>query len=463
MKTIHLSNTRTKKKEKFIPVIENKVGLYCCGPTVYHYAHIGNMRTYIFEDLLVKMFRYFKYDVKHVMNITDVGHLSSDADEGEDKLEIGAKREGKSVWEVAKQYTDAFFMHADKLNIQKPTITCNATEHIKQQIEMIRALEQKGHTYISQGNVFFDVSTYPQYANFAKLQLDQQQKHRVDTHQGKKQPQDFALWFTRSKFENHAMQWESPWGSGYPGWHIECSAMAYYYLKDQLDIHCGGVDHINVHHTNEIAQSECATGKKFFNYWMHGEFLIDETGKMSKSKGEFLTVTLLEEKGYDPLAYRYLCLQTHYKKQLTFSWKSLESAHQSLQKLRQKAYDLQKNKTNILEIESQFKDEFEDAIADDLNIPKALGILHTMFDSNLTEAEKFAHIQIFDSVFGLGLLDWKPNDVEVPEDIQKLVDERQIAREQKDWKKSDELRNEIEKLGFIVKDTKDGSVLEKTY
>ena len=461
MTQITLYNTRTKRKEQFQSKIPNKVGLYCCGPTVYHYAHIGNLRTYIFEDLLVKMFRYFGYDVKHVMNITDVGHLTSDADEGEDKLEVGAKREGKTVWDIAKQYTDAFFIHTEKLHIAKPTIVCNATDHIEQQIDMIKKLDEKGHLYTLNGNVFFDIQTFVDYPKFANLQLEQTQKHRVQTNDGKRQPQDFALWFTRSKFENHAMSWDSPWGKGYPGWHIECSAMAYHYLKDQMDIHCGGVDHVPVHHTNEIAQSECATGEKFFEFWMHGEFLIDESGKMSKSKGDFLTVTVLEEKGFDPLSYRYLCLLTHYKKQLTFSWESLESAQKSFQKLRQKVYEYKRQSQNTDTVNAEYVQLFEEAIADDLNIPKAVGIMHTLLDSDVAIDEKVATIARFDSVFSLGLLEWQPKIVEIPTHIQIIVDKRKLARDQKDWQKSDELRDELATLGYSVKDTKDGQVIEK--
>ncbi|MFT4313494.1 MAG: cysteine--tRNA ligase [Candidatus Woesearchaeota archaeon] len=461
MHKIYLYNTATKQKEEFIPQKEGKVGIYCCGPTVYHYAHIGNLRTFIFEDMLVRTLRTFGYDVKHVMNITDVGHLTSDADEGEDKLEVGAKREGKTVWDIAQKYTDAFFAHAQKLNILKPTIVCKATDHIEQQIDMIKKLEEKGHTYQSGGNIFFDISTFSQYADFGRLQLQNEQKHRVQTHEGKRQPQDFALWFTKSKFEKHAMNWDSPWGNGYPGWHIECSAMAYHYLHDMMDIHCGGVDHIPVHHTNEIAQSECATGKQFFQYWIHCEFLLDETGKMSKSKGDFLTIDVLEEKGFDPLAYRYLCLTAHHRKQLTFQYEALEHAQTSLRKLQEKTFQLSQNVSDVPTAESEYVSLIYEALGDDLNIPKTLGILYQVLDSDITDAQKLAHISLCDSIFGLGLLKWKPENIELPEDIQFIADQRQNAREKKDWAKSDELRALLDEKGYSVKDTKDGQTITK--
>jgi cysteinyl-tRNA synthetase len=458
-----LFNTATKKKETFKPLHKGQVSLYCCGPTVYHYAHLGNMRTFIFEDVLVRTLRALDYKVTHVMNITDVGHLTDDGDEGEDKLEKGAKREGKTVWEVAQYYTNAFLDDAKALNLTKPTHMPRATEYIKEQITLIEKLQQNGYTYVSNGNVYFDTSKFADYTKFARLEVDTKntkQKNRVELDQNKKNQTDFVLWFTKSKFENHAMQWPSPWGRGYPGWHIECSAMATTILGETIDIHCGGIDHIPVHHTNEIAQSECATGKKFANVWMHSEFLVDKDGKMSKSRGDFLTVGLLKEKGINPLAYRYLCLQTHYRKQMMFSWEALESAQQALEKLNGKVALL---KSENGYPETNFIRDFEHALCDDLNTSAALAVLFKVLDSTLSDAEKYATILRFDTVLGLGLdkAVLKNEQVQIPSQVQILLDERRLTREKKDFKKSDELRDKIKELGFIVKDSKDGQVVEK--
>jgi cysteinyl-tRNA synthetase len=459
-----LYNTASRKKEVFIPIKKGKLSIYCCGPTVYHYAHLGNMRTFIFEDILVRMLRALNYDVTHVMNITDVGHLTDDGDNGEDKLEKGAKREGKTVWEVADYYTKAFLSDAQSLNILPPTHMPKATEYIKEQIKLIEKLEQKGYTYVSNGNVYFDTSKFADYTKFAKLKLHDEkhsQKNRVELDQNKKNQTDFVLWFTKSKFENHAMQWSSPWGSGYPGWHIECSAMATALLGETIDIHCGGVDHIPVHHTNEIAQSECATGKKFANVWMHSEFLIDKDGKMSKSRGDFLTVGLLKEKGINPIAYRYVCLQTHYRKQMMFSFDALESAKQALDKLYNKIAVIkteQKGKIN-----QDFLIEFHNALKDDLNTSAAFAVLYKLLDSNISDADKYATVVEFDTIFGLRLstATLKNEQIIIPSQVQKLLSERKTARENKDFKKSDELRDKIKELGFEVKDNKDGQTVTK--
>ena len=324
---VYLYNTMSRTVEEFKPITEGFVGLYGCGPTVYDYAHIGNLRTYIFEDTLKRVLRHAGYNVKHVMNITDVGHLTGDGDEGEDKMAKSARERGRSVWDIAKFYTDAFFKDYDSLNIIRPDVVCPATQHIQQMIDLIKRLEAGGHTYVAGGNVYFSIDTFPEYGKLARLNLDDLKSGaRIDIDSNKRNPKDFVLWFTNSKFGEQAMMWDSPWGRGYPGWHIECSAMSMYYLGEQFDIHCGGIDAIPVHHTNEIAQSEAATGKKWVNYWMHGEFLLSDKGKMSKSSGEFLTMSVLTKHGYDPLDYRYFCLGANYRTQLQFSYQGMDGA-----------------------------------------------------------------------------------------------------------------------------------------
>jgi cysteinyl-tRNA synthetase len=330
-------NTLTRKKEELIPIEEGKIRLYTCGPTVYNFAHIGNLRTYIFEDVLKKSLKYAGYDVRHVMNITDVGHLESDGDSGEDKMALGAEREKKTVWEIARFYEDAFLKDCGKLNIERPTIVSRATEHIEDMIKLIRILEEKGFTYEANGNIYYSIDKFKDYNKLANLSMEELEAgSRVDIDPHKRNPLDFVLWFTNSKFTNQIMQWDSPWGKGFPGWHLECSAMSIKYLGERIDIHCGGVDHIPVHHTNEIAESEGALGHKWVNYWMHGEFLVLNNEKMSKSSGDFLTLSKLIEKGYSPLDYRYFCMQSRYRKQLLFNFENLTEAQKSLKKLRNK-------------------------------------------------------------------------------------------------------------------------------
>jgi len=342
-----LYNTLTRRREKFVPLTKGKAGLYTCGPTVYNYAHIGNLRSYIFEDLLKRVLIWNGYNVKHVMNITDVGHLTSDADVGEDKMLLAALREKKSVWKIAEYYTKSFKKDMKKLNILPPDIWSKATDHIPEQIELIQTLEKKGFTYIAGGNVYFNTSKLNDYGKLAQLKLDAEMQARIKDDKNKKNPHDFVLWFTKSKFEAQEMKWHSPWGKeGYPGWHLECSAMAMKYLGKQFDIHCGGIDHVPVHHTNEIAQSEAATGKKpWVKYWLHNEFLVLSQGeKMAKSGGNFITLSTLEEKGFHPLDYRYFCLGTHYRKPLMFSYEALEGARSTTKKLVEKVLDLKKSK-----------------------------------------------------------------------------------------------------------------------
>ena len=470
---ITLFNTLSRKKEEFHPINKEYVGLYTCGPTVYFYAHIGNLRTYIFEDILKRVLLFNKFKVKHVMNITDVGHLTSDADEGEDKMLKGAKREGKTVWEIAKYYEDAFMNDIHKLNILDPDIKCKATDHIQEMIDLIKRLEKNGITYISNGNVYYDIMKFPHYGVLARLNIEELQAGaRIEVDENKRNPQDFALWFTKSKFDNQEMKWDSPWGLGYPGWHIECSAMSMKYLGEHFDIHCGGIDHINVHHTNEIAQSEGATGHKCVNFWMHGEFLVMDKGKMSKSTGEFLTLSVLQEKGYNPLDYRYLCLNTHYKTPLTFTFDSLDAAKTAFQGLKNKVIEFRKNvekekgesdKKDInIQIMQKYNADFIDAVNDDLNMPRALAVLWSVVkDKDLKDSEKLHLIFEFDNVYGLDLVNVVEETIDIPIEIQKIVDERGDARKNKDFKKSDELRDLLKDKGYSVDDSKDGMKIRR--
>jgi len=461
---IRLFNTLTRKKEEFKPIKKGEVGMYCCGPTVYNYAHIGNLRTYIFEDILKRVLIYNGFKVKHVMNITDVGHLTGDADSGIDKMLIAAQREGKTVWDIAKFYTEAFFKDIDRLNIIRPDITPKATEHIKEMIELIERLEKKGFTYTAGGNVYYDISKFKDYGKLARINPEELKAGaRVGVDVNKKNPHDFVLWFTKSKFQEQEMKWDSPWGRGYPGWHIECSAMAMKYLGEHFDIHCGGIDHIPVHHTNEIAQSEGATGKKWVNYWLHGEFLVLETGRMGKSLGNFVTLQSLIDMGFNPLDYRYFCLNAHYRKQLTFAIDALEGAKNSLRRLREKYVEFKKEAGKIDESNvKKYKEKFLEAINDDLNMPMALAIMwEVVDDTNLNATEKIMLLDDFDRVFGLRLEESKEETVELKGEARKLFDEREKARKNKDWKKADELRNKLSALGYILVDTPEGTKVKK--
>ncbi len=461
---IKLTNTLTREKETFNPIKQGEVGIYSCGPTVYNYAHIGNLRAFVFADILKRMFLFNGYKVKHIMNITDVGHLTSDADEGEDKLEKGAKREGKTVWEVADYYTKSFLDDIKQLNIILPDKLPKATEHIKEMIEIIKKLEKNGFTYISEGNVYFDTSRFEDYGKMAKLKLDSESSQsRVEHDPHKKNPFDFVLWFTRYKYINHEMMWDSPWGRGFPGWHIECSAMSTRYLGEQFDIHTGGIDHIPVHHTNEIAQSECAFGHKWVNYWLHSDFLVtSDNEKIAKSKDNFLRLKTLTDKGYLPEEYRYFILGTHYKKQLAFSFEAMDSAKNTFKKLKNRMLDLQNEKSDGIEKDAfdSYISEFKGCVNDDLNTPKALAVMWDVIgNENLNAKTKLSIVGEFDRVFGLGLAEIKEDDI--PSDILKLKDERDAARKNKNWKLSDELRNRISDLGYDVFDSKEGSELRK--
>ncbi len=470
-----LYNTLTRKKEVFKPLRE-AVGLYTCGPTVYNYAHIGNLRSYIFEDVLKRVLLFNDFKVKHVMNITDVGHLTSDADEGEDKMLKGAKREKKTVWEIAEFYTKAFQEDVKKLNILPPEVLCKATEHIPEQIELIKRLEKKGFTYFAGGNVYFDTSKLKDYGKLAQLDLSKKGQSRIEKDKFKKNQHDFVLWFTRSKFLDQEMKWKSPWGlAGYPGWHIECSAMSMKYLGEQFDIHCGGIDHIPVHHTNEIAQSEAATGKKpWVKYWLHNEFLVlkgdkdgDKSEKMAKSGENFLTLSKLERDSYAPIDYRYFCLGTHYRKPLMFSYEALEGAKSASKKLMEKVLEIKagedkadqefkedKNKQNKAK-QKKYLDLFTKEVNDDLNTPKALAVMWEVIkDEQLADSDKYVLLLKFDQVLGLGLGEVKPG--KIPAEVMKLAEERLKARSGKDWKKADLLREKIKKLGYSIDDTENG-------
>ncbi|MBS3169173.1 cysteine--tRNA ligase [Candidatus Woesearchaeota archaeon] len=461
--SLTLYNTLTRRKELFVPLKKSQVGLYTCGPTVYNYVHIGNLRAYLFDDTLKRTLLFNKYPVKHVMNITDVGHLTSDQDEGEDKMRKGALREKKTVWEIAEFYTEAFLENMKKLNILSPDIFCKATDHITEQIALIQKLEQKGFTYFRGGNVYFDTSQLDDYGKLAKLDLRAETRGRVRKDSNKKNPHDFVLWFTKSKFQEQEMKWPSPWGVGYPGWHIECSAMSIKYLGKQFDIHCGGIDHIPVHHSNEIAQSEAALGKKpWVKYWLHNEFLVLGQGeKMAKSGENFITFATLEEKGYHPLDFRYFCLGTHYRHPLMFSYEALDGAKTARKRLNEKVIELKKVKSTASAVrQKKYLDQFTAQVNDDLNTPQALATMWDMLkDGVLSAKDKLGLLLKFDAIFGLDLK--TAEEEKIPPQVLRLALERLQARQKKDWKKSDELRGKINQLGYTIGDTKDGFELKK--
>ncbi len=463
---LQLYNSLDRKKSEFITIHPGKVGLYTCGPTVYNFAHIGNLRTYIFEDILKRILLYNDYQVKHVMNITDVGHLTGDRDMGEDKMEKGAQREGRTAWEIAEFYTQAFKSDIERLNILEPDIWVKATDTIDDQIAMIKILEEKEYCYQTADGIYFDTSRFKNYTRLSHQDIESlREGARVEKNPEKRNATDFALWKFSPKGVRRQMEWDSPWGIGFPGWHIECSAMSMKYLDDQLDIHCGGTDHIDVHHTNEIAQSEAATDKKFFNFWMHGAFLIIAGGKkMAKSEDNFLTLdNAFVKKGINPLVYRFAAFQTHYRKPMEYSDESILAARNGLQHLqnqvRQVVQNSARQKGAVIE---EYKTKFLTAINDDLNMPRALAVVQEMLKSQIPDAEKHALIEDYDRVLGLGLLEGaKPE--ELPDDVSKLVAERQAARDAKDWAASDRLRDAIQELGYVVQDTKDGIKVIKNF
>ena len=461
-----LYNTLSKQVEEFIPNENNKVKMYTCGPTVYHYAHIGNLRTYIFEDILEKGLSFLGYDVIRAMNITDVGHLTSDGDTGEDKMAKGAKREGKTVWEIADFYTKAFLDDMRKLNIRKPKVVERATKHIDTYIEMIKVLLDKGYAYISNGNVYFDISKAKDYYKLSGKNPDDLKigvRDTVEEDKAKRNPADFVLWFTLSKFENQVMKWDSPWGVGYPGWHIECSGISYKVFGDYLDIHCGGVDNIFPHHTNEIAQSEAFLGHKWCNYWCHGAHLNDESGKMSKSKGEFLTVSLLEKKGYSPLDYRFFCLNSHYRNPLVFTYESLDGAKNALKKLKTKVLSLTNEGKKQDDFYEEYHNKFGEAFGNDLNTSLMLTVLYDVLkDNNLNDKTKRLLVEDFDSVLSLDLLkeEFKEVDSTLEEKILKKIEERKEAKKNKDFALADKIRDDLLAEGVKLIDTREGTTYE---
>ncbi|GAA0123965.1 MAG: cysteine--tRNA ligase [Clostridium argentinense] len=462
--SFYIYNTMTRNKDEFISIKPSKVGMYTCGPTVYNYAHIGNLRTYIFEDVLKKSLEYVGYKVKHVMNVTDVGHLQSDGDEGEDKMALGASREKKTVWEIAKFYEDAFFEDCNKLNIKRPNVVCRATEHIDDMIKFVEKLEEKGYTYEANGNVYFEIEKFKDYTKLANLSIDELEAgSRIEIDPNKKNPLDFVLWFTNSKFANQIMQWDSPWGRGFPGWHLECSTMSMKYLGNRIDIHCGGIDHIPVHHTNEIAQSEAYSGEKWVNYWIHGEFLVLDGGKMSKSSGEFLTIKTLEDRGFSPLDYRYFCLQSRYRKQLVFSFESLEDARKSFKALKKRISLILENINDSDSIDKEkinlYKESFKAHISDDLNIANAFTVLlDVLKDNQLNNKEKATLIDDFDKVLSLDLMKIEKDLSNVDEElINTLIDKRNQARKAKDYAKADEIRNQLLDMNIEILDSKEGT------
>ena len=460
-------NTLTRKIEEFIPNNKNEITMYTCGPTVYHFAHIGNLRSYIMEDILEKTFNLMGYKVKRCMNITDVGHLSSDSDSGEDKMLKGAKREHKTVMQIADMYTKAFFEDCNKLNIKKPEILVKATECIDEYIKIIETLLKKEYAYISNGNVYFDITKLKDYYALTNHKEDEMVvgvREGVEEDLGKKNQGDFVLWFTKSKFDDQELKWNSPWGIGYPGWHIECSGISILKLGEHLDIHCGGIDNIFPHHTNEIAQSESYLGHKWCNYWFHVEHLNDETGKMSKSKGEFLTVSLLEEKGYDPICYRLFCLQSHYRKQLLFSYDILDGAVNTYNKLKSKIKNIKENKNGEIEynLVEKYKTNFLEALGNDLNTSLALTTLYDVIKSEANNNTKLYLIEMFDSVLSLNLLkdDIQNIDDELTKYINEKIEERNKAKQDKNYELSDSIRNELLQKGIILKDTREGTIFE---
>ena len=450
--TVRLHNTLSRQKEELKPLRPGKIGLYTCGPTVYNFQHVGNYRTYIFEDILVRTLEHFGYEVQREINITDVGHLVSQGDEGEDKMEVGAAREGKSAWDIAKFYTDAFVEDCRELDIRLPARLLRATDHIPEQIALVQELEKKGFIYRTSDGLYFDTAKFPAYDRLAGKEHIEgiRAGARVEANPEKKHPTDFAVWKFSPKDKHRQMEWDSPWGKGFPGWHIECSAMAMKYLGPTFDIHCGGVDHIPIHHSNEIAQSEAATGKPFVKVWLHGEFLLMNNAKMAKSEGGFVTVKALKEHGVDPLDYRYHCLTAHYRKQLDFSWESLEAAKVSRRRL--KAFVESLNGSSSPACADHLK-AFEDALSDDLNIPKALGVVHECISSDVPPGAKKKLLELADGIFRLGLFQ---KDAAIAPELQALLDERAAARQSKDFKRTDELREVLSSKGILVEDTKAG-------
>ena len=455
--TLKLFDTYDRSVRVFEPLTPGQVGIYACGPTVYNFAHIGNLRTYLFEDLLKRVLIANNYDVNHVVNITDVGHLTSDADTGEDKMELGSKRTGLTAWELADFYTKAFQKDLEQLNVISPSLWCKATDHIEEQIDFVLDLEQKGFTYRTSDGIYFDSTRLDNYGHLARLDIEGLQAGaRVD--QGERRAvTDFALWKFSPEDEERQMEWDSPWGKGFPGWHIECSAMSAKYLGDFFDIHCGGEDHIPIHHTNEIAQTEASRGTRLANFWMHGYFLQIENAKMAKSSGEFLTLDLLAERGFSPMDYRYFCHTAHYRSQMSFSWESLESARTTLNRL----YETSWNWGEPGDVSQEYLGRFHDCLNDDLNMPRALAVAWELIRSGEDDAVKKATLLACDEILGLDIGDWQPEEVIVPDAVKALLDQRDLARSEKDWARADDLRDEILALGYTLEDTREGTKVSR--
>lgn len=458
---IKLYNTLTHSKEKFVPIDKNEIKIYSCGPTVYGYAHIGNFRTYVFMDNLRRMFKYNGYNLKHVMNITDVGHLTSDADTGEDKMEKAAKKEGKNPYEIADFYTKAFMQDIEKLNIDLPDIISKATDNIPEMLEMVKKIVSNGYAYETSNGIYFDVSKLDKYPVLSNNKVEGQEAGaRIQVDEEKKNPYDFAIWIKAP--ENHLMKWDSPWGKSYPGWHLECSAIGRKFLGEHFDIHTGGIDHVPIHHENEIAQSKGATGKVPANYWMHTEFLLVDGGKMSKSLGNVYTLDELQERNIEPLAFKLFCYTSHYRNKLNFTFEGVSASAKALGRLRE-GYISHINGKEIADKDKleSYNNRFNLAINDDLNMPLAMGIVWELIREEKKSPEYAKLLEEFDEVLGLDLKNYKKKSIEIPKDVQNLIEERIEARKNKDWKKSDTLRDMIKIKGFIVKDTPNGVEVEK--
>lgn len=468
---MYLYNSLTRSKDEFKTHTPGRVEMYTCGPTVYHYAHIGNLRSYIMEDVLEKYLGYIGYDVDRVMNITDVGHLTSDGDTGDDKMLKGAKREHKTVMEIAKFYTDAFFEDCKKLNIKKPDTVVPATSYIGEFIRVISSLMEKGYAYEAGGNIYFDTSKLEKYYvfnDFSEEDLAVGVREGVEADGNKRNKTDFVLWFTKSKFEDQELKWDSPWGVGYPGWHIECSCISMKNNGEYLDLHCGGIDNAFPHHTNEIAQSESYLGHPWCGHWFHVHHLNTQGGKMSKSKGEFLTVSLLEEKGYDPLAYRFFCLQSHYRKGLMFSWENLDNAAAAYNKLAAKISQIENSGGHDESMCDELRNGFKSAMDNDLNTSLAITSLYDVLKSGLSGADKLMLIKEFDGVLSLGLIEAAeklknaaPEEPELPEEITDLLEQRKAARKEKNFALADEIRDKISALGYTVEETRQGTIVKR--
>jgi len=452
-----LYDNYTRSLRSFEPLVAGEAGLYTCGPTVYDYQHIGNFRTFIFEDVLKRVLQWNGYRVTHVMNITDVGHLTSDADTGEDKMEAGSRRTGRSAWEIAELYTRDFLADADALNIERPGVLCRATDHIREQIEFVADIEKNGFAYRTSDGIYFDTSKQPDYGYLARLdRAGLEAGKRVDVGE-KKSASDFALWKFSAPGEKRQMEWPSPWGTGFPGWHIECSAMAQKYLGDYFDIHCGGEDHIPVHHTNEIAQTQARVGTRLANFWMHGYFLLANDAKMAKSAGEFLRLKLLIDRGHDPLAYRYLCLTAHYRTQMNFTWDALDAAGTALDRLRSGVHALPDGG----EADAGYLGRFEREINDDLNAPRAVALAWEVLRGDLPGAVKKSTLLAFDRVFGLRLATWVPRTEAIPEPVSALARARAAAREARQWAEADRLRALLHEAGWEMEDGVGGYQLKR--